>query len=53
VPLYPILPIVALVIALISIIAMIYYNPLLGGIYLAIIVVSLITFSFFDKKKIT
>jgi ethanolamine permease len=51
VPLYPILPIVALVIALISIIAMIYYNPLLGGIYLAILAVCLIAFSLFDKKN--
>jgi ABC-type bacteriocin/lantibiotic exporter with double-glycine peptidase domain len=38
-------------IALISIIAMIYYNPLLGGIYLAILAVSLVAFSLFDKKN--
>jgi ethanolamine permease len=50
VPLYPLLPILALVIALVSIIAMIYYNHLLGGIYLGILISSLIAFSFFDKK---
>jgi ethanolamine permease len=50
VPLYPLLPILALVIALVSIIAMIYYNHLLGGIYLGILISSLVAFSFFDKK---
>lgn len=53
VPFYPILPILALVIALISILAMIYYNPVLGGIYLAILAISLVAFSLFDKKKTT
>lgn len=51
VPFYPLLPILALVIAVISIIAMIYYNRLLGGIYLAILAISLIAFSLFDKKN--
>ena len=53
VPLYPLLPILALVIAITSIIAMIYYNHLLGGIYLAILAVSLVAFSLFEKKKTT
>ena len=50
VPLYPILPILALVIAVTSIIAMIYYNQLMGIIYLGILISSLVAFSFFDKK---
>lgn len=51
VPLYPILPILALAIASISFIAMIYYNHLLGGIYLAIIGVSLLVFTIKEKKS--
>ena len=51
VPLYPILPILALTIASISFIAMIYYNHLLGGIYLAIIGVSLLVFTIKEKKS--
>jgi ethanolamine permease len=50
VPLYPLLPILALVIAVTSIIAMIYYNQLMGVIYLGILVSSLVAFSLFDKK---
>ena len=50
VPLYPLLPILALVIAVTSIIAMIYYNQLMGIIYLGILISSLVAFSFFDKK---
>jgi ethanolamine permease len=53
VPFYPVLPILAFIIAIISIIAMIYYNHLMGGIYIGIIAVSLITFSLFNKKKTT
>jgi ethanolamine permease len=50
VPLYPLLPILALVIAVTSIIAMIYYNQLMGVIYLGILISSLVAFSLFDKK---
>jgi ethanolamine permease len=50
VPLYPLLPILALVIAVTSIIAMIFYNQLMGVIYLGILVSSLVAFSLFDKK---
>ena len=50
VPLYPLLPILALVIAVTSIIAMIYYNQLMGVIYLGILVSSLVAFSLFEKK---
>jgi len=53
VPLYPLLPLLALAIAVISIIAMIYYNRLLGSIYLAILATSIVAFSLFDKKKPT
>ena len=53
VPFYPVLPILAFIIAIISIIAMIYYNHLMGGIYIGIMAVSLIAFSLFDKKKTT
>ena len=53
VPFYPVLPILAFIIAIISIIAMIYYNQLMGSIYLGIMAVSLIAFSLFDKKKTT
>lgn len=51
VPFYPILPILALTIASISLIAMIYYNHLLGGIYLAIIGLSLLVFTLKEKKS--
>ena len=50
VPLYPLLPILALVIAVTSIIAMIFYNQLMGVIYIGILVSSLVAFSLFDKK---
>lgn len=53
VPLYPLLPIIALTIAVISLLSMIYYNNLLGGIYIVIIIVSLIFFSLNDKQKST
>lgn len=53
VPIYPILPILALTIASISLIAMIYYNHLLGGIYLAIVGVSLLAFTLKEKKSTT
>ena len=53
VPIYPILPILALTIASISLIAMIYYNHLLGGIYLAIVGVSLLIFTLKEKKSTT
>ena len=52
VPLYPLLPILALVIAVTSIIAMIYYNQLMGVIYLGILISSLVAFSLFDKKNL-
>ncbi len=51
VPLYPILPILALTIASISLLAMVYYNHLLGGIYIAIVCVSLIVFTIKEKKS--
>ncbi len=50
VPLYPLLPIIALTIATISLIAMIYYNSMLGIIYLAIVSLSLLIFILRDKK---
>ncbi|MFM1969747.1 MAG: hypothetical protein RL152_1124, partial [Bacteroidota bacterium] len=53
VPLYPLLPIIALTIAGISLVSMIYYNHLLGGIYILIIILSLVVFSLKDKQKIT
>lgn len=53
VPLYPLLPIIALTIAAISLLSMIYYNHLLGGIYIVIIIVSLVFFSINDKQKST
>jgi ethanolamine permease len=53
VPLYPLLPIIALTIAGISLVSMIYYNHLLGGIYILIIILSLGVFSLRDKQKIT
>ena len=52
VPLYPLLPILALVIAVTSIIAMIFYNQLMGVIYIGILVSSLVAFSLFDKKNL-
>lgn len=51
VPFYPLLPILALVIALISLVSMIYYNHLLGGIYIAIVLFSLLAFTIKDKIK--
>ncbi len=53
VPLYPLLPIIALIIAGISLVSMIYYNNLLGAIYIFIIILSLVVFSLRDKQKIT
>jgi ethanolamine permease len=53
VPLYPLLPIIALIIACVSLISMIYYNNLLGGIYILIIISSLVVFTIKDKQKIT
>jgi ethanolamine permease len=53
VPLYPLLPIIALTIAVISLLSMIYYNHLLGGIYIVIIIVSLVIFSIKDKQNST
>lgn len=51
VPLYPLLPIIALTIAVISLLSMIYYNHLLGGIYIVIIIISLVVFTIKDKQK--
>lgn len=51
VPLYPLLPIIALTIASISLLSMIYYNHLLGVIFIVIIILSLAVFSYKDKQK--
>ncbi|MDX2002596.1 MAG: ethanolamine permease [Chitinophagales bacterium] len=40
VPLYPFFPIIALTISIVSLLAMVYYNPLLSMIYIAILVFS-------------
>jgi ethanolamine permease len=53
VPLYPLLPIIALTIAVISLLSMIYYNQLLGGIYIVIIILSLLIFSYKEKENTT
>lgn len=48
VPLYPAAPAVALLIAVVSLITMVYYNPLLAGIYFGIII---LTFAAFKVLK--
>lgn len=50
VPLYPLLPIIALVIASVALVAVTIYNPLIAGIYLAILAVSYAWFRWQGRK---
>lgn len=51
VPMYPTVPIIALVIAVFAMIAVIYYNLMLAGIYVAILAVSFIWFKVASYRK--
>ncbi len=45
VPFYPVFPIVALVLSVISLLAMVYYNLVISGIFLALLIVSYIYYA--------
>lgn len=50
VPMYPVFPWVALIIATVALVAMSIYNPMLAGIYAAILGASYLYFHFFVEK---
>ena len=53
VPFFPITPIVALVIAVVSFIAMVWYNLMLSGIFVGIILVAYFIFRLFKPQALT